>query len=249
MKYLSYLSMKRVFDLSYLVSMTGNKHLASVTVQNYLKKGYIRRIKKNLYCAVSIEHQGVIPSKFEIASQITDVSFVSHRSALEFYGYMHQVYSEVTVSSSKQFHDFDFEFITFIYKRTTSDLFVESIRGVRVTSLSRTIIDLIDRIRTIDDVEDIFQALKIIPALNEVEILEYLKTTKKQVLYNKVGYILGEFKEQLMLSHSFFKTLQECKVMTKRYLTSEKARLRKYQVTWNLYTYDMDSTIGEKNHV
>ena len=76
MKYLEQFSLKRVFDFSYVVEITGNVDLASGIVQNYLSKDYII-VKKNLYVATSLETGGSIPSKFEIASNITNSSFVS----------------------------------------------------------------------------------------------------------------------------------------------------------------------------
>jgi predicted transcriptional regulator of viral defense system len=46
---------KRVFDFSFVVGITNSENLARETLQNYLKKGYIKRVKRNLYVTKSLE--------------------------------------------------------------------------------------------------------------------------------------------------------------------------------------------------
>ena len=47
MKYLEQLSEKRIFNHAFMLSITKSRTLADEIIQNYLKKGYIKRIKKN----------------------------------------------------------------------------------------------------------------------------------------------------------------------------------------------------------
>ena len=43
MKYIEIFSEKRVFDFSFVVEITNSKNLARETLQNYLKKGCIKK--------------------------------------------------------------------------------------------------------------------------------------------------------------------------------------------------------------
>ena len=109
MKYLTELTKRKIFNYQDFVTIVGDSNLAKNTLQNYLEKGYIKRIKHNLYGVVSLETNECIVNKFLIASNITDTSFVSHHSAFEFYGYYNQVYYNVNVSSISKFNTFEFE--------------------------------------------------------------------------------------------------------------------------------------------
>ncbi|OLA10258.1 MAG: hypothetical protein BHW12_02915 [Coprobacillus sp. 28_7] len=100
MKYLNELTKRKIFSYNDFVFMLGDNNLAKNTLQSYLEKGYIKRIKHNLYGVVSLETNECIADKFLIASNITVTSFVSHHSAFEFYGYYNQVYNNVNVSSN-----------------------------------------------------------------------------------------------------------------------------------------------------
>lgn len=245
MKYLKLLSEKRVFNYKYVLQITGTRFIADRTIQNYLKKKYIKRVKKNLYVTMSLENDGVIPSKYEIASAITNSSYVSHHSAFEYYGYNNQVYTEVIVCSLVSFKDFIFNQDKYVYKRTTNTSFVESTKLVRVSSLAMTIVDCIDDIKTYDDLEEILSSLKAIPLINTEEILDYLKHKGKKILFNKVGLLLSFFKDDFMISDDFLIELKNFGIQGVKYYTKEKNRLTKYYKEWNLYCYDIDNIIRE----
>ncbi|MCD4827430.1 MAG: hypothetical protein K8Q99_06625 [Acholeplasmataceae bacterium] len=244
MKYLSELSLKRLFNYEYMLSLTGNRALANQTIQNYLKKGYIRRIKKNLYGVASLENQGLIANKFEIASAVNDACFISYHSALEYYGYANQVYQEVYISSLKQFRDFDFENIRYVYKYTNNNQLIEINLDVKVTSIERTIIDLIDSIKSYEDIEELIKGLTMIPILNEHDILAYLENVNKKVLYNKVGHLLSHFKERVFLSEQFFSTLKNKGTKTRKYIIKKHNELVEYDKVWKLYSFNIAKMIG-----
>lgn len=243
MKYLKLLSEKRVFNYEYVLKITGTRFLADRTIQNYLKKDYIKRVKKNLYVTMSLENDGVIPSKYEIASAITKSSYVSHHSAIEYYGYSNQVYTEVTVSSLEYFKDFIFNQDKYVYKRSTSNKFVESTNRVSVSSLAMTIVDCIDDIKTYDDFEEVTYNLSSIPAVSQEKILAYLEHKDKKILFNKVGLLLSFFKDDFMLDDDFFIKIKKSGITGVKYYTKEKNRLTKYYKEWKLYCYDIDEIL------
>lgn len=239
MKYIEDFAYKRIFDFNYIVKLTGNKDLASNIVQSYLAKGYIKRIKRNLYAAVSFETKGIIPTKFEIASKITKNSFISYHSAFEFYGYTSQVYNEVIVSSPTQFHDFTFEHNTYRSKRVKDTLFVDKINNVKASSLAKTIVDSIDNVKTYDDFEELISALNMIPLLNGKEIIKYLKHVNKTILYSKVGLILSFYEDGYNITEALLEEMKKRGSQIARNFTSEKHRLSIYYPEWKLHAYDI----------
>lgn len=240
MKYYEQLTSKRVFDFSYMIKLTGNKDLASRTIQNYLNKGYIVRIKRDLYAVVSLETNGLIPTKFEIASNITKSSFISNHSAFEFYGYSNQVYNEVFVSTIEQFHDFTFENNNYVCKRVNDTSFVETINGIKVGSLAKTIVDTVDSVKTYDDLEELINVLNMLPLINGEKILSYLKHVNKTILYSKVGLILSFYEDGYNITKEMLEEMKENGLKVARNFTSEKHRLNKYCKEWKLHAYDID---------
>ena len=73
MKYLTELTKRKIFNYQDFVTIVGDSNLAKNTLQNYLEKGYIKRIKHNLYGVVSLETNECIVNKFLIASNITSI--------------------------------------------------------------------------------------------------------------------------------------------------------------------------------
>jgi len=248
MKYLETLSKKRVFDYSYILEITKSRSLADMTIQQYLKKGYIKRVKKNLYVTMSLENGGVIPSKFEIASKITASSYVSYHSAFNFYGFSNQVNNEVTISSLEQFRDFSFDFNSYHYKYTKTAKYVELINGVRVSSLAKTIVDCIDDIRSYDDMEEVMHNLSSLPVIDGNKVLEYLNYVNKKILFNKVGLILSIFNDEYNVTKELLDEMKEKGISNTKYFTNEKHRLKKYYKEWNLYCYNLDNFIGGDNN-
>ena len=157
----------------------------------------IRKVKYNLYAVVNLETDGLISSKYEIGSSINDTSFISHHSAFEFYGYYNQVHNQITVSSIKKFSNFEFENNYYVFSQTKSDSQVLNVKGVKVTSLARTIVDEINSIRSVDDLEETLKCIALVPIVNEVDIIKYLIFKNNKSLFNKVGIILSIFKENL----------------------------------------------------
>lgn len=245
MKYLKAMTRQRVFEYSFVHSLTGSRSLADKIISSYIEKGFIKRIKRNLFCAISLESGRVIPTKYEIASSINDEAFVSHQSALEYHGYMHQVYHEIIVSSTRAFQNFEFDGIFYKYKYTSHLEAVIKEKNVKVTTLERTVIDMIDSVRSYDDLEEVLQSLKMIPLLHESTLLMYLESLNKRNLYNKTGLILSFFKNDFQLNESFFKSLKAHLSESKKYFTKEKKRLDTYYEEWKLYSYNILKIIGE----
>ena len=239
MKYLEQLSKKRIFNYAYMLDITKSRTLADEIIQNYLKKGYIKRIKKNLYATTSIENGGVIPTKYEIASKITKSSFVSFNSAFAYYGYNNQVSNEITVSSKEQFRDFSFDYNYYHYKYTNSTKYVDEVNGIRVSSIEKTIVDCIGSIKSYDDSEELMEVLSMLPMINGDKVLEYLKYVNKAILYSKVGLFLSFFKDDYNITDEMLDVLKKHGIKKTRDFTNEKHRLNKYYKEWKLHCYDL----------
>lgn len=180
---------------------------------NWIKKNIrdlnIKKVRNCLY--VSLDSKGFnLSNKFEIGTKINEEAYISYHSALEYYGLANQVFNDVIVSSSKRFSNFIFEDSEYLFIKSNNYEQVEFMQdnGIRVTTLERTIIDCIDDINLAGGIEEIINALEQIKYLDEDKLLNALKSYDKIFLYQKTGYLLEKYNDNLKLSNKFF---NECR--------------------------------------
>lgn len=209
----------RCFTHSDLIQITGSESAAQWQIKNYIKRGYIERVRRGLYAVVSLETEQPIPSRFQIASRIADDACVSHHSAFEFYGYANQVFYDVYFSTEKKVRPFDYDGLRYqpVVWRGGAGI-VETNNGVRVTSLERTVIDSIADFTRLGGLEELLRCLMLIPALEEKRLLEALEIHGRGQLYQKAGYILEAYQDELTLSEAFFSKCMALSSASKTYL-------------------------------
>lgn len=208
------------------------------TLDLFLKCGYIRKVKRNLYVCVDLATGADLADRFRIASKINDDSFVSCHSAFEFYGFYNQVYFTNQVSSYRRFSNFEYDGMQFESLISNESKQIDYLKGVRVTSLERTIVDSINTLGKTMDVEELLKCLELIPSLEEEKIKEMLLTYNKDSLYRKAGYILSYFKNDFGLSEEFFvfcKEHSKSKNIVK--ISNHEINKLQYISEWNILAY------------
>lgn len=209
---------------------------ARSAVKRLMGKGLAVKIRNNLYTCISGETDAPLANRYQIASAITGSSFISHHSAMEYYGVSDQVFYEVYVSSEEKFQDFEFD--GYVYRCVCSkcNSGVESIKysgGVRITDRERTVIDSIKDMDKIAGLEEVVDNIQKISRLDEKRLLAYLACYRNQFLYQKTGFLLGAFQKRSAMSDDFFETCRKKMGSSKRYLTKDCAG-GKYDSEWQL---------------
>lgn len=90
------------FRWEHVCNLTGDKHSASNLIQHYLSRGYIERVRRNLYLVIPLDGRPKV-SEYLIASNITLGSYISYHSAFSYYGLNNQMLFYVYVSSPTKF--------------------------------------------------------------------------------------------------------------------------------------------------
>ncbi|NLE14973.1 MAG: transcriptional regulator [Spirochaetales bacterium] len=235
MKYYPELVSLGCFSLEDLKSITGSSEAANALSRAYREKGYIQSVRKNLYVAISMETGQPVPTRYEIASHISEDAVVSYHSAFEYYGYANQVFYDVYITSLSRFHDFQFDGIT--YRRVSPKIIShiqQGPKGVRVSSLERTVIESIERFEKIGGLEELLRCLQLIPALDESQLLSCLEEYDNGFLYQKTGLILSAFAQSLQLSSSFFENCRKYLPTGKSYLYN-RSKDFVFHKNWNIY--------------
>ena len=238
-KYLDLAFKMRIFHLSEFANKTGMSIFSSSTTLNRWKKaGLVYKIRRDLYCMKN--PVGNIPAahKFEIACRISNSSFLSHHSALEFHGLGHQIFNVVMVSAETTFRSFDFDECD--YQSYTTKIGMDGVitsrvnPDVRVTNLERTFVDCIDRVGRAGGAEELFHCLEGIYMLDVEKLKRYLELYDKAHLYQKVGYVLERLKDQIGIQSDIIELCREKgKVAVANFSANEKCEV--FVKEWNLY--------------
>ncbi len=225
----------RCFTREDLIKLTGSESAAAWYITSYLKKGYIERIKQDLYAVVSLETSLPIPSRYQIASHVADDSYVSYHSAFEYYGYANQVFYDMYVSTGKRVHPFSYDGINYHIVVSKGKVGVtEPGNDIRVTSIERTVIDSIEDFEKIGGLEELLHCISMIPSLSSDKLLEALDIYRYGKLYQKTGYLLENFREDLTIPESFFEECEKHISESKAYFSEDRKDFVFYK-RWKLY--------------
>lgn len=233
----AYLSKLIIFTTKDVIEYKANKSTAYSLLQRLQKNNRIRKIRNNLYSCVNPATNSIYATKYQIASSISKTSFVSHTSALEYYGMNNQVSNSVYVSSLTKFNTFEFEGITYQYQPTKTDILVNVPKytdKIRVSDLERSVVDSIKEMEKIAGFEEVLDNLSLISNLNVEKLKKYLRYYNIQSLYKKVGYLLSINQLQNKLPSSFFEYCKENSSNTTIYLTQDAKIQGYFNKEWNL---------------
>lgn len=227
---------KPIFNMDDVNIFYNNMDSARSAIKRLMKEGMVAKIRNNMYTCISGETGALVANRFQIASHITPTSYVSHHTAMEYYGITDQVYYDVYVSSETSFRDFVFDGYTYRFIPSKNSEGIEKppySGGVTVTNLERTIVDSIKDMDKISGMEEVVQNVESVHRMQEKRLLKYMEIYQNQFLYQKMGYLLWQNKEQMGLSDLFFEKCKKQIGKSKRYLTRDQDGGR-YDAMWKL---------------
>ena len=230
----------RIFTLEQAAAVVGNRHSALVLLNRYAGAGLVKRVRRNLYAVVNLGTKTMEVNRFQIASHLTPTACVAYHSAFEYYGFAHQVFYTTYVASDSLFNGFECDGMTYQYcasKISIGEDVPPMDALVRVTDLSRTVVDCIDRIDRCGGLEELCQCLNAIPYLDGEMIVRYLEAYDKRALYKKAGFILSHFVGKLKDGEAL---LDVCHKHGARGVDRIQADLQEYvyHKEWGLYAPD-----------
>ena len=194
---------KPVFNMEDVNKFYNNMDSARSAIKRLRKNGMVTKIRNNMYTCISGETGAPVANRFQIASHITPTSYVSHHTAMEYYGITDQVYYDVYVSSETSFRDFTFGGYTYCFVASKNPEGIETppySGGMTITNLERTIVDSIKDMDKISGIEEVVHNIESVHRMQEKRLIRYLELYHNQFLYQKMGYLLWQHKEQMGLS-------------------------------------------------
>ena len=235
MKYYKMLLELGCFTRGELIRLIGSPEAANYTIYKYLARGYIERVKRDMYVVISLETKQPVLSRYQIGCKLFEDAVISHHSAFEVYGYGNQVFYEVYVATKNRFLDMDYDSITYHRVEKKDYLDVITVGNVRVTSLEQTIIDSLRDFEKIAGLEEVARCIQLVPSVKEDKLLECLRKNQNGFLYQKCGYMFEQLQETLQLSDAFYWECEKNASKSKRYLIKEPGNFILNE-KWRLYT-------------
>ena len=226
-----------VFAIDDVKKLTDNEKTAYSQLDRLMKKGLVKKIRKNIYSVVNPATGLIVASRYQIACAITNTAYISHHSAFEYYGFINQVFYEVYVSSETKFNHFDYDHVTYKYvasRMKEGVVEAKNTTGVIITDLERTVIDSIRDFNKIGGFEELINCLEGVHYLDEKKLKRYLDIYNTQGLYQKVGFLLDHYRKEIQLSKGFLEYCKSKIGKSKRYLVSEAKENSYYNSEWEL---------------
>ena len=254
MKHSEFFRNKCVFTIdefaSYL-SRRGDygKRAAERFMAYYKSTGRVLQIRRGLYAVNSDERfsaavRSVDP--FLIASKLTKDAVLSHHTALEFYGYAYSVWHRFVYSSARPLIPVQFDNWVFRGTKIPASLLRTDMADyavltrersgcdLRVTSLERTLVDLLDRPELGGGWEEIWLSLESVEFFDLAKIIAYTELLSNATIAAKVGFFLEQHRESLMVEQRYLGELKKMRPKQAHYFDRNNRGPCRYIPDWQL---------------
>jgi predicted transcriptional regulator of viral defense system len=235
----------------FLLSLgTTNPNTQRELLAYHLKKKHILRIKRGLFASVPAQFRHAVDNfpvdPYLIAGRIRKDAVIGYQSALDFHGvsyslHHHYYFMSESIISPFKFNDDEFVCLSFPKELTEQQklncevLYVDR-QGlnIQVTSLERTIVDVLDRPNYAGGWEEIWRSAEHISILNLDKVTEYASLLNNASTIAKLGFFLEQFKQQFLVDENTLSYLEEKKPKGIHYLERTKRESGKHIPRWNL---------------
>lgn len=211
------------------------------------KHGRVLRVRRGLYCVVP---PGADPATcpvdaYMLAAKMTDDAVLAYHTALEFHGKAYSVFEELQYLTGRAarpvaFRSYRFHPVRFPKKLTTKDKQLFGVKQVdragitvRVTTLERTLVDLLDRPDLGGGWEEIWRSLETVEFFDLDLIVQYALLLENATTAAKVGLFLEQHKDRLMVEENHLERLRARRPREPHYLTRGR-RGGRLVSDWNL---------------
>lgn len=217
----------------------------------YHKTGKLQHLKRGLFAVVPPGESAVefTPDPFLVAARMNADAVLVHHTALEFHGRAYSVFSHFTYQTSAAVRPLAFRNWRFravpvpasLSRGNHADFGVISAErngmAVKVASLERTMVDVMDCSRYSGSWEEIWRSLEAVEFFDLEQVLEYVKLLSNATTAAKVGFFLEQNKDRLMVDDKYIEALQKLRPRQPHYL-DRKQRSGRLLNAWNLIVPD-----------
>ena len=223
-----------------------DRSTANARLAYHVRVGHAVRIKRGLYASVPQGHDpaSFVPDPWLVAAKLADDAVMAYHSALQFHGRAYSVSNEYVFLSdqavrSKEYRGCRFRRVAYPKALRTAgeeQFGVEAAdrqgQDVRVTSLARSLVDLLDRPDLGGGWEEVWRSLESVEYYDIEQIVRYALLLRNATTAAKVGFFLDQHREELMVREQQLRRLRQIRPRQPHYMdTGKRGRL---VADWNL---------------
>lgn len=231
MKAETFLTTHPLFTRAEFAASLQTRGVAPATVDSHLARwrrlGRLSVVKRGLFARTDADARGRgrPPDYLLLASRMAPDAALAYHTALEAHGLAQSAFDRVTYVTWTGTKPLEYQKRRFVPVRPHASLrkshfgepWIELLdRGgaeVRVTSIERTVADVLDRLDLSGGPHEVWRSLQAVPALDLAAIEAYVRAVGTRTLAAKVGYFLERRQKALVVSD---KTLHRLVALTPR---------------------------------
>lgn len=253
MKIQEFLSNRPVFTTEEFTDFLASKDSRNVktrraTLWHYTNTGRILRVRRGLYVTVP---PGMSPNlcpvdSYLLAAKMTNDAVLAYHTALELHGKAYSVHQQFLYLT--RFHS---RLVTFRGHRYRGLLFPRALMAkqqesfgvelvdragldVRLTSLERTLVDVLDRPSLSGGWEEVWRSLESVEFFDLDKVAEYAFHLGNATTTAKVGFYLEQHRDALMVDDTHLERLRAHKPRKPHYMVRKGRKPGRLMAGWNL---------------
>lgn len=220
---------------------------SNTLLRKHLAAGRILRIRRGLYATVP---QGADPQTaridpYLVATALTDDAVVAYHAALQFHGKAHSMSRRFHYLTCARARPFSFRGADFVPVRVPAVLRehpdlgggIQEVRHaggvVRVTTLERTLVDVLDAPDKGAGWEEIWRSLELVEFFDLDAVVDYARKLGSAVTAARVGFFVEQHRDALMADDTHLAELSVLAPDEPRYLDPRR-RPGRLVPRWNL---------------
>jgi len=229
-----------------------SRNTSNNLLAQYISSGRILRIRRGLYAAVP---RGTSPASlridpFLLATSLTEDAVVACHAALQFHGRAYSIWYRFPFLTSGRVRPFSFRGMEFTPVQVPASIRQRSDHGgeilsllhaggtVRVTTLERTMVDVMHAPHHGGGWEEIWRSLEMVEFFDLETVIDYTCSLRSALTVARVGFFLERHRDQLMVEDHHLEMLRQRKPAQPRYLQRDRREPGKLITSWNLIVPD-----------
>ncbi|MDD3642182.1 MAG: transcriptional regulator, partial [Candidatus Krumholzibacteria bacterium] len=212
------------------------------------KTGRLAQVRRGLYVVIppgaNTDSYPVDP--FLVASKLTPDAVLSHHTALDFHGKAYSVHTRLIYSASRPLGPLTFRGHSFrgtkfrqaLLRLGKENFGVSSAersgQELSVTSLERTLVDMLDRPDLSGSWEEIWRSLESVEFFDLEKVIAYTRLLGNATTGAKVGFFLDQHRGSLMVEDRHLGVLHGMRPKQPHYMNRSKRKPGRFVSDWNL---------------
>jgi len=220
-------------------------------LRRYVADGRLLRVRAGLYVVVprGVEAATAPVDPYLVATKLAPDATVAHHAALQFWGKAYSVWQRfhfVTETSTRALRFRGLEFVPVkvplpLRQLPTSERYDTELRHaggtVRVTTLERTLVDVLDVPSNAGGWEEVWRSLEMVEFFDLDAVASYVVKLGSALTAARVGFFLEQHREALMVDDKHLEPLRRLRPRQPRYLDARR-KPGKLVAAWNLIVPD-----------